>query len=254
MLGLCVMARPGAHFIPRLLLIGAGFAVALGLFLSGFFLTRHELGRKSSCAEPPPAPGASQLLRGLAGSPRQGCWLPRAYSKLVVVIVDALRCDFVLSPNATDVEGGRRHYLEQMPYAAHLAATGDGGRARYYCAEVRTRCLGLGATSMDHSSCAPCSQADAPTVTLQRLKGITTGGLPTFIDIGSNFGGHAIREDSWLGAASALGRRFVHGAAARRSPSHRLRRTTGWCSWVTTHGRPSSQRSSTARTRTRRST
>lgn len=38
--------------------------------------------------------------------------------------------------------------------------------------------------------------ADAPTTTLQRLKGITTGSLPTFIDIGSNFATSEINEDN----------------------------------------------------------
>lgn len=38
--------------------------------------------------------------------------------------------------------------------------------------------------------------ADAPTTTLQRLKGITTGSLPTFIDVGSNFGTDEIIEDN----------------------------------------------------------
>lgn len=38
--------------------------------------------------------------------------------------------------------------------------------------------------------------ADAPTTTLQRLKGITTGTLPTFIDIGANFATSEINEDN----------------------------------------------------------
>lgn len=38
--------------------------------------------------------------------------------------------------------------------------------------------------------------ADSPTTTLQRLKGITTGSLPTFIDIGSNFATSEINEDN----------------------------------------------------------
>ncbi|CAL7935632.1 unnamed protein product [Xylocopa violacea] len=38
--------------------------------------------------------------------------------------------------------------------------------------------------------------ADPPTTTLQRLKGITTGSLPTFIDIGSNFASESINEDN----------------------------------------------------------
>ncbi|KAJ1792752.1 mannose-ethanolamine phosphotransferase gpi13, partial [Coemansia sp. RSA 2399] len=43
-------------------------------------------------------------------------------------------------------------------------------------------------------------RADPPTTTLQRLKGLTTGQLPTFIDAGSNFAGSAIEEDNWLQA------------------------------------------------------
>ena len=35
--------------------------------------------------------------------------------------------------------------------------------------------------------------ADPPTTTLQRLKGLTTGSLPTFIDAGSNFAGEVIK-------------------------------------------------------------
>lgn len=38
--------------------------------------------------------------------------------------------------------------------------------------------------------------ADPPTTTLQRLKGMTTGSLPTFIDIGSNFASPEINEDN----------------------------------------------------------
>jgi phosphatidylinositol glycan class O len=38
--------------------------------------------------------------------------------------------------------------------------------------------------------------ADAPTTTMQRLKGMMTGGLPTFIDAGSNFESAAITEDN----------------------------------------------------------
>lgn len=38
--------------------------------------------------------------------------------------------------------------------------------------------------------------ADPPTTTLQRLKGLTTGSLPTFIDIGSNFATPEINEDN----------------------------------------------------------
>ena len=52
--------------------------------------------------------------------------------------------------------------------------------------------------------------ADPPTTTLQRLKGLTTGTLPTFIDAGSNFAGEAIEEDNLLIQLRDAGRRIVH--------------------------------------------
>ncbi|EFN71185.1 GPI ethanolamine phosphate transferase 3 [Camponotus floridanus] len=40
--------------------------------------------------------------------------------------------------------------------------------------------------------------ADPPTTTMQRLKGLTTGSLPTFIEIGSNFASDYIQEDNLI--------------------------------------------------------
>eukprot|EP00731_Ephydatia_muelleri_P016382 Em0009g806a len=48
--------------------------------------------------------------------------------------------------------------------------------------------------------------ADPPTTTMQRLKALTTGSLPTFIDISSNFNSHEILEDNLLHQAKASGR------------------------------------------------
>jgi GPI ethanolamine phosphate transferase 3 subunit O len=52
--------------------------------------------------------------------------------------------------------------------------------------------------------------ADPPTTTLQRLKGLTTGTLPTFIDVGSNFAGTAIEEDNLLAQMRTQGKTMVH--------------------------------------------
>jgi phosphatidylinositol glycan class O len=44
-----------------------------------------------------------------------------------------------------------------------------------------------------------CLLPDPPTTTMQRLKGLTTGGFPTFIDAADNFDpSQTIREDNWL--------------------------------------------------------
>lgn len=45
--------------------------------------------------------------------------------------------------------------------------------------------------------------SDPPTSSMQRLKAITTGSLPTFIDAGSNFASTAIEEDSIISQLSA---------------------------------------------------
>ena len=41
-------------------------------------------------------------------------------------------------------------------------------------------------------------EADPPTTTMQRLKGLTTGSLPTFIDFRKNFQSPAIAEDNLI--------------------------------------------------------
>lgn len=51
--------------------------------------------------------------------------------------------------------------------------------------------------------------ADPPTTTESRLKGLTTGTLPTFIDAGSNFGGSAINEDNLIEQLYKSGKRIV---------------------------------------------
>ena len=52
--------------------------------------------------------------------------------------------------------------------------------------------------------------ADPPTATLQRLKGLTTGTLPTFVDLGSNFAGTAIEEDNLVKQLRSAGKTLVH--------------------------------------------
>ncbi|XP_077218141.1 alkaline-phosphatase-like family protein isoform X2 [Tasmannia lanceolata] len=51
--------------------------------------------------------------------------------------------------------------------------------------------------------------ADPPTTSLQRLKGLTTGGLPTFIDVGNSFGAPAITEDNLIHQLVKNGKRVL---------------------------------------------
>lgn len=51
--------------------------------------------------------------------------------------------------------------------------------------------------------------ADPPTTTMQRLKGLTTGSLPTFIDMGSNFASTEINEDNIIDQLRGKGKKIV---------------------------------------------
>lgn len=51
--------------------------------------------------------------------------------------------------------------------------------------------------------------ADPPTTTMQRLKGLTTGSLPTFIDMSSNFASTEINEDNLIDQLLSKGKKAV---------------------------------------------
>ncbi|KAJ3358884.1 hypothetical protein GGF32_009895 [Allomyces javanicus] len=152
--------------------LAALLAVLAGLacFRLGFLLTRTTLPDKSDCAAFAPFPNASFV----DGS---GCWAPRPHAPIrraVVVIIDALRYDFAAwdplfeaQPDAVTPDWN--FYRNKLPVLHNVT----NGHARLF------RC-----------------RADPPTTTLQRLKAMTTGSLPTFIDMSSNFGSDEIAEDS----------------------------------------------------------
>uniref|UniRef100_A0A8D2P4A6 GPI ethanolamine phosphate transferase 3, catalytic subunit n=1 Tax=Zosterops lateralis melanops TaxID=1220523 RepID=A0A8D2P4A6_ZOSLA len=153
------------------------FFAGIGLFMSGFLLTRIELASSSSCSDPlVPPPWERQSL------PPGSCWAPQRFSKAVLVIIDALHFEFArFDPAKTS----------PLPYenklgVLHQLATAQPRHARLY----RFR-------------------ADPPTATMQRIKGLTTGSLPTFIDVGSNFASYAIQEDNLLAQLVQNGRRVV---------------------------------------------
>lgn len=125
-------------------------ASTLYIFSRGFLLTRLSLPNLTECTE---------------------CTLPPTHSRLVLLIIDALRFDFLAEKPA----------INPSPY--------------YH--NVLTLPAELTAKYPTHSFLFD-TYSDPPTATLQRIKGITTGSLPTFIDVGSNFGGSQILEDSLI--------------------------------------------------------
>lgn len=152
------------------------------LFTSGFLLTRLVLEQKSQCSMPPTA-----LTRAYEpGSPDRGCWHPKSFEKAIVIIVDALRYDFTVPFQPINSNDKPHHFHESIPI--------------FY------------ETAIQHPNNAFLLPfiADPPTTTLQRLKGLTTGTLPTFIDAGSNFAGTAIDEDNLVAQLRNASRRIVH--------------------------------------------
>ncbi|KAI3795243.1 hypothetical protein L1987_37892 [Smallanthus sonchifolius] len=154
--------------------------VAILLFTSGFLLTRTELPHYSHCSD------AFQSPCGLPDhqSPPQNanCWTKPAVDRIVIIVLDALRFDFV-APSTFFQE--KKPWMDKLKVLHKLASESESA-ARIFKAI-----------------------ADPPTTSLQRLKGLTTGGLPTFIDIGNSFGAPAIVEDNLIHQLVQNGKRVV---------------------------------------------
>lgn len=110
------------------------------------------------------------------------CSLPPTHSKAILIIIDSLRFDFI-APTSFNRPDEYHHGVLTLP--AELTAQNP-DRSFIFNA---------------HS--------DPPTATLQRIKGITTGSLPTFVDMGSNFGASEINEDSLIHQLTAAGNRVA---------------------------------------------
>ncbi|CAC9886421.1 unnamed protein product [Aureobasidium pullulans] len=165
-----------------LILYALFHVLGIFLFLSGFLLTRLVLDHKSECAVPPVALGSSYT----PGSVDDGCWHPKSFDKAVVIIVDALRYDFTVPWSPKHPQHVSQHFHNALPIFWDTAVA-----------------------EPENAFLLPFI-ADPPTTTLQRLKGLTTGTLPTFIDAGSNFAGTAIEEDNLVAQLKAAGKRLVH--------------------------------------------
>ncbi|KAI0298191.1 hypothetical protein BC826DRAFT_1103125 [Russula brevipes] len=125
--------------------------VGIYLFTRGFLLSRLSLSTVASCSDDSP------------------CTLPPTHKRAVLLIIDALRFDF-LSPHPPEPHSPYHHNVLTLP--RELTA------------------------SQPRNSFLFNAHADPPTATLQRIKALVTGSLPTFVDIGFNFGGASIAEDS----------------------------------------------------------
>ena len=155
----------------RYFIILAWFAVltagGLLLFTKGFLLKRLIVEEISSCHV------NFTSKTDQHGQDAEGCWMHKRFKRAVIIIVDALRYDFAAYQSS--VKSGT-----ELPYQNKLKVFRELLRKK----SDQTRLYKF--------------IADPPTTTLQRLKGLTTGSLPTFVDAGSNFASSEITEDNYI--------------------------------------------------------
>ena len=161
--------------------------VGVFFFTKGFLLTRMVLDNKSSCEVLPFGEDSSHSPSSWkGGSSDKGCWHQKSFDKAIVIIIDALRYDFTV-PFIPNAESEQAHlFHDNIPILYETAVE-----------------------TPEKAFLLPFI-ADPPTTTLQRLKGLTTGTLPTFVDAGSNFAGTAIDEDNLVAQLRAAGKNLVH--------------------------------------------
>ena len=140
------------------------------------------LDQKSTCETPP----ANVSHKAGLFLDAEGCWYPSKFSKAVIVVIDALRYDFTVPFLSSEEDGEPRQFHSAFPVLYETART-----------------------SPENAFLLPFI-ADPPTTTLQRLKGLTTGTLPTFIDAGSSFAATAVEEDNLLAQMRSREKSMVH--------------------------------------------
>lgn len=104
------------------------------------------------------------------------------HRRAIILVIDALRFDFV-APNPPRPQSPFQHNVLTLPQDLS---------AKY-----------------PHQSFLFNTFADPPTTTLQRIKAITTGSLPTFVDAGNNLGASSIPDDSLLQQAKLAGKKVT---------------------------------------------
>lgn len=122
------------------------------LFTQGFLLRRLALSEFNDCSHRP-------------------CTLPPTHKRAVLLIIDALRFDF-LSPDPPLPHSPFHHHILTLPQTI--------------------------SASHPRNSLIFNAYVDPPTTTLQRINALTTGSLPSFVEMGSNFGGSSIADDSMI--------------------------------------------------------
>uniref|UniRef100_A0A3Q2TCL3 GPI ethanolamine phosphate transferase 3, catalytic subunit n=1 Tax=Fundulus heteroclitus TaxID=8078 RepID=A0A3Q2TCL3_FUNHE len=162
----------GLTVLPLLLWLCAAYFVGIYLFVGGFLLVRLEVNRTSGCAD--------VLQPG--EEPLDFCQARPRFRRTVVLIIDALKIDFA---RFDPTNASPRPHENKLPVLQETLSARP-AHSRLYA-----------------------FRADPPTTTMQRIKGFTTGSLPTFVDVGNNFASSAILEDNLIHQLGRMGKRVV---------------------------------------------
>ncbi|XP_013405157.1 GPI ethanolamine phosphate transferase 2 [Lingula anatina] len=156
------------------------------VFLKGFFPVKSAISGHASFIDLPPQPIQDKFTQAETPS----LPVPPLFGRMVIVLIDALRADFVF--NTTKDRG--------MPY-------------------VKDQITKQEAVSF-------VAKAHPPTVTMPRIKAMTTGGIPGFIDVVLNFDSKSLTEDNFITQLHRNGKKIVFygdDTWIRLFPEHFLR-------------------------------
>jgi len=169
-------------------------------FSEGYLKTRAHLNRYSKCEdvhELYSLPNKS-YLRGLGVN--ESCWSHRKFERVVLLLVDSLRFDFcVMDPSYNDASHMVGHAYVDPGDTANIV--------RYY----KNRLPVINETIWERPQNSRLFRflADPPTATMQRIKALTTGSMPTFLEVSDNFASEAIHDDNWVVQMGNAGRKAV---------------------------------------------
>lgn len=158
------------------------FLSTLSAFLGAFFVGlgflsfRRKLPDISKCEEPPVKPLFYQPTT-------HSCWSKSSeFPRMQIVILDALRTDFVLPP--IDEQEAKRGYAGRLDY------------------------FSLDTTSKDRKGLLFPFIADPPTATTQRIGSLISGSLPTFFEVTNSFSSEAFSSDNLISQLLQKDRNF----------------------------------------------
>jgi len=164
------MGSPTFKYLAFLLWVAGVYLTGLHLYTTGFLLRRNVLPHRTCVNK------------------TGGCTTaPRIFDKAVIILIDALKYDFGVYNSS--LGGAAKHYQNKLPILKKLAQPDP-------------------SSGLVHGKLFKFL-ADPPTTTMQRLKGLTTGSLPTFIDVSNNFGSYSVEEDNIIDQLVGNGKRVA---------------------------------------------